>query len=150
MEVVSYVAGEPFSDFPECACPVMGAFLRNWNDSLGDESRQMLRQFVPLLVNSRGTRQVEHKRFALIEDWYFRVYAPAFLDLAKFTELAEEGREKGKAANWAAAGYVAWNAAGAAAWAAAWDAAWDALKPTVLRLQKSALQLVRDCLAITK
>ena len=32
MEAVSYVAGEPWSDKPTCACPVLGAFLRTWND----------------------------------------------------------------------------------------------------------------------
>lgn len=32
MEAVAYLAGEPWSDRPECASPVIGAFLRSWND----------------------------------------------------------------------------------------------------------------------
>ena len=28
MELASMLAGEPFSDRPDCACPVIGAFLR--------------------------------------------------------------------------------------------------------------------------
>ncbi len=34
MEAVSYVAGEPWSDAPQCACPVITAFMVSWNDSL--------------------------------------------------------------------------------------------------------------------
>lgn len=37
LEVVSYVAGEPWSDHPECVCPVLGAFGREWN--VDDEAR---------------------------------------------------------------------------------------------------------------
>ena len=36
MEFVSYIAGEPWSDHPECVSPVIAAFMRNWNDSLND------------------------------------------------------------------------------------------------------------------
>lgn len=39
MEAVAFVSGEPWSDHPECACPVIGAFLRTWNDALPDNQR---------------------------------------------------------------------------------------------------------------
>ena len=39
MEAVAFVAGEPWGDHPECACPIIGAFLRSWNDSLPTENR---------------------------------------------------------------------------------------------------------------
>lgn len=43
MEAVAYVAGEPWSDHPKCACPVLGAFMRAWNDGLPtDEDRTRL------------------------------------------------------------------------------------------------------------
>ena len=29
LEAVAYVAGEPWSDHPKCACPVLGAFMRS-------------------------------------------------------------------------------------------------------------------------
>ncbi|HWC30714.1 MAG TPA: hypothetical protein VG845_11600, partial [Dehalococcoidia bacterium] len=52
MEAVAYVAGEPWSDSPECASPVLGAFLRSWNDTLDDETRQLLKPYVPRLVGT--------------------------------------------------------------------------------------------------
>ena len=36
MEAAAWVAGEPFSDHPQCASKVVGAFLRTWNDTLDD------------------------------------------------------------------------------------------------------------------
>ena len=32
MEAVAFVAGEEWSDHPVCACPVISAFMRAWND----------------------------------------------------------------------------------------------------------------------
>jgi hypothetical protein len=34
MEAVAYISGEPFSDHPACASPILSAFLRRWNDDL--------------------------------------------------------------------------------------------------------------------
>ena len=34
MEAAAFVAGEPWSDHPECTCPVIAAFMRGWNDGL--------------------------------------------------------------------------------------------------------------------
>ena len=42
MELASMLAGEPFSDHPRCACPVIGSFLRAYNDSVDDDRRQDL------------------------------------------------------------------------------------------------------------
>ena len=42
MEAVAYVAGDEWSDHPACACPVISAFLRSWNDALPDEERDWL------------------------------------------------------------------------------------------------------------
>ena len=62
MEAVAWVAGEPWSDSPECASPVLGAFLRSWNDSLPDDDRQDLKRYIPRLVGSRGTAEQEDAR----------------------------------------------------------------------------------------
>jgi hypothetical protein len=140
MEAVAYVAGEPWSDHPECASPVLGAFLRSWNDSLSDEDRQMLKPLIPRLVGTKGSAKVEEKRAWMATDWLARECAPAFLRLAGLTEHAEtlEGlaaltttkrAEKAQpelAAAGDAAGAAAWAAAGAAAGDAAWAAAWAA------------------------
>lgn len=41
MEAAAYLAGEPHSDHPKCVSPVIATFLRNWNDGLPDDQRQM-------------------------------------------------------------------------------------------------------------
>jgi hypothetical protein len=136
MEAVAYVAGEPWSDHPECASPVLGAFLRSWNDSLSDEDRQMLKPLIPRLVGTKASKAVEEKRAWMAADWLARECAPAFLRLAGLTEHAEalEGlaalttawRAEKAQPQLAAAGAAAWDAARVAAWAAARDAARDA------------------------
>ena len=40
MEAVSYIAGEPWSDAPQCACPVITAFLVSWNDALSSNAER--------------------------------------------------------------------------------------------------------------
>jgi hypothetical protein len=92
MEAVSYVAGEPFSDHPECASPVIAAFGRYFNDGLEEVTRQRLLPYVPRLVGSRGTPEVEKRRAWMAVDWLCRVYAPAWLDLAGLSEYAESLR----------------------------------------------------------
>lgn len=54
MEAVAYVAGEPWSDRPMCACPVIAAFLRRWNDCLPDDDRTLL--LAPLIPRVIGTK----------------------------------------------------------------------------------------------
>src|SRR3954463_11060318 len=56
MEVVSMLAGERFSDRPQTACPVIGAFLRAYNDITGDTQRQDLLACASSVV---GTRRQE-------------------------------------------------------------------------------------------
>jgi len=171
MEACAYVAGEPWSDAPQCACPVITAFMVSWNDSLpsdADRDRR-LKPLIPLIVGTRSTPQVEQRRATMAADWLIRVHTPAFLRLAKLDDQAAllvalpeitdflqcpslmpalEAVRKDAAAAWAAA----WDAARAAARDAARDAARaaarDALAPTVARLQDSAVVLVqRMCAA---
>jgi hypothetical protein len=148
MEAVAYVAGEPWSDSPACASPVVSAFLRSWNDALSDADRDRLLPaavWVPRLVGSRGDPATEERRAYLALDWFIRVHAPAWLDLV--TSLASHAEAlralpevvdlvsavasrdvvaAARAAARAAAGDAAWDAARAAARAAAGDAAGDA------------------------
>ena len=76
MEAVAYVAAEPWSDHPECASPVLGAFLRSWNDGLPDADRQMLKPFIPRLVGTAASSAVEEKRAWLIVPWPAASYRP--------------------------------------------------------------------------
>jgi hypothetical protein len=151
MEMVAYVANEPWSDHPACVSPVLGAFLRAWNDGLGDEDRQKLKPYVLRVMDTAGDPEADERRAWMATDWLVRTCAPAFLRLAKLDTEADalaglpelvdkktakaiqptlnEARKKSAAARdaaWAAAGAAAWDAAGAAAWDAAGAAAWDA------------------------
>ncbi len=83
MEAVAWVAGEKHSDQPECACPIIGAFLRDWNDRISDDETRtrLLKPLVPRLVNSKSTVAVELRRSFLALDWLAREQAPAWLSL---------------------------------------------------------------------
>ena len=135
MEAVSYVAGEPWSDKPACACPVLGAFLRTWNDDLSDTDRdRLLRPLVLRLAGSRSTPEVEARRHWLAMDWLVRTHAPTWLRLTPalvphadaLTDLPPIVDAQTAAATIVAARAAAVDAAWDAAVDAAVDAAWDA------------------------
>ena len=152
MEAVAYVAGEPWSDHPTCACPVIASFMRAWNDGLpSDEERtRLLRPWIVRLVGTKSTKAVEQRRADMALDWFVRVQAPAWLDLTEalsshasairalpplHSRAACESAQPVLAAaaqSASAAWDAAWAAARDAAWDAArdaaWDAAWDAVK----------------------
>jgi hypothetical protein len=62
MELSSMLAGEPFSDRPVCACRVIGAVLRGYNDTVEDGARQDLLRFAADVVGTRSTDMIEQKR----------------------------------------------------------------------------------------
>jgi hypothetical protein len=143
MEAVAYIAGEPWSDHPYCACPVIAAFLRSWNDWLPSDADRgrLLKPLVRKLVDTRSTPNVKERRAYLALDWLIRVHTPKWLDLrpelaphAKALRDLEEiadlaaATAAGKitAAAWDAAAAAARDAAADAAGAAAWAAAWAA------------------------
>ena len=147
MELVSYVAGEPWSDSPECTCPVIAVFLRSWNDALPDAERDaLLRPLIPRLIGTKGADALERRRAMMAADWLIRVHTPAWLRLAKLNTQADAlaglpeitnmaqcpslmpalRAARTDAAARAAAGDAARDAAWTAAWDAAGSAAWDA------------------------
>ena len=152
MELIAHLAGEPFSDHPKCVCPVLGAFVRAWNDGLPDDERDaLLKPLLPRLIGTRGSRELGQQRALMAADWLVRVHTPAWLRLAKLDASADalsalpeivafaqipsvrgpiKAAHRDAAAARAAAGVAAWAAAGDVAWDAAWDAAraaaWDA------------------------
>jgi hypothetical protein len=152
MEAVAYLAGERWSDSPQCACPVIASFMRAWNDGLlTDEDRnRLLKPLVPLVVGTRADTATEERRAFMAMDWLIRVHTPAWLDRVEALKphaqalrdletiadaaglVAATGRlrvaQKDAAAARAAASDAAWDAASDAAWDAARAAAMDAAR----------------------
>ena len=56
MELASMLAGEPFSDHPLSVCPVIGSFMRAYNDRIDDRRRQDLFAYAAKVVGSRASR----------------------------------------------------------------------------------------------
>jgi hypothetical protein len=54
MELVSYIAGERWSDHPACTHPVLAALARHVNDSMSDEARPRLAVLVPSMIGLTG------------------------------------------------------------------------------------------------
>jgi hypothetical protein len=62
MELASMLADERFSDRPATVSPVIGAFLRTYNDGIDDQRRQDLYPLASLIVGSAGSRRLERER----------------------------------------------------------------------------------------
>ena len=156
MEAAAFVAGEVWSDSPECVCPVIAAFLRDWNDGLPDDAsrNRLLLPLIPRIINSRSPAAVAKRRSLLCLDWLIRVHTPAWLSLAKLTDDAESLRALPEITNGSDFSLIrsrvdaARAAARDAASDAARDAAREALRPTAALLQESALGLVERMLAL--
>lgn len=157
LEAVAYVAGEPHSAHPRCACPVLCAFGRSINDVLPDDKRQRLIPLVPRIVGTAGDGH-QQGRGLMAADWLIRVYTPTWLRLAGLTAEAESLEGLPRQATWddveaavptlqvakneAIAAYsAAHSAADSAAHSAARSAADSALHPAVDALQDSAIDL---------
>jgi hypothetical protein len=154
LEAVAYVAGEPWSDHPQCVCPVIAAFGRNWNDGLPDDKTRtrILAPLIPRLIGTRSTADIQDRRAFMAADWAIRTYTPIWLRAAGLDDQAASLESLPTLDSVAAcehshtASDAAGDAAGAAAWAAAWAAAraaaGAALAPCVERCQRSALELL--------
>ena len=144
MEAAAYIAREPWSDHPECVCPVIGVFMRAWNDGLPDTDRTaILLPLVAKTINTRGSGSLAERRSLMAADWLVRTHTVAWLRLAGLTTQADAlaslpeitsmaqvpsilGPIKAVRKDADAAGDAARDAAGDAARDAAGDAAWDA------------------------
>lgn len=68
VEFASLLAGEEFSDRPQCVCPVIAAFLRGWNDRAAYADRHRLWRYTRRIVGSRaGPRVTRERREACLE-----------------------------------------------------------------------------------
>jgi hypothetical protein len=81
MEMVAWLAGEAHSDEPMCACPVLTALVRAWNDAMSDQARNLyLRPLVPMMVQTRSTRGVENVRGLMAVDCLVRRLMPTWME----------------------------------------------------------------------
>ncbi len=68
MELASMLAGEPFSDHSASVCPVIGAFLRSYNDHVDDARRQGLYGCAARVLGSADPA-AERRRAAICLRW---------------------------------------------------------------------------------
>lgn len=94
MELVSYLANEPWSDRPQCACPILTEYTICINDRFNDEHRQLLKPIIPLLLNSRvDDDKIKIARKQLIMWRNVTALYPLILDECKMPELADKLRK---------------------------------------------------------
>jgi hypothetical protein len=74
MELASMLAGEPFTDHPVSVCPVIGSFLRAYNDSIDDGRRQALYEYASRVVGSRGPQRTQQARAERLARWADEMY----------------------------------------------------------------------------
>jgi hypothetical protein len=58
MEFASYLAGEPWSDSPQCTDPLLAHLARAVNDQLGDARRDEIAPDIPRVIGLRGDHRV--------------------------------------------------------------------------------------------
>ena len=75
MELSSMLAGEPFTDHPSSVCPVIGSFLRSYNDAIDEQRRQSLYEFASKVVGSRGSTRVQEARAERLARWAEEMYS---------------------------------------------------------------------------
>lgn len=90
MECVAFIAGEPHSDAPQCASPVVAELARVINDSAFDEGRQMLLRRILQIATSRGTPEQEHARFGRLTDFVVREHLVALFNDASLPDFATQ------------------------------------------------------------
>jgi hypothetical protein len=69
MELASMLAREPFTDHPASVCPVIGSFMRAYNDSVDDRRRQDLYAYASMVVDSRTSADVQRTRAEFLTAW---------------------------------------------------------------------------------
>ena len=121
MEMVSFLAGEEWSDMPPCSSPVVAKFCQVINDRFDQEFRDKLQAYVPRLISTVSPEH-DQERAVYLAWQAVTVFAPIALDTAGLGREAAKLRTFDKSKGLNAAGDAA-RAAGDAARAAAWAAA---------------------------
>lgn len=76
MEYISFLAGEHFSDTPECTDPVLASLARSFNDSITDQDRHLMLPFIPRLLGSSLTHLAEIPVYTHLRVWLLRKTLP--------------------------------------------------------------------------
>src|SRR5690348_12483283 len=79
-EAVAWLAGEEWTDEPACMSPVIASFTMSWNDTpgeAGERIRARLKTYIPRLIGTRASADVEDRRAWMAFDWLIRVQTPA-------------------------------------------------------------------------
>ena len=126
MECVAYLAGEPHSDRPACASPVITELAIWLNDSFRSDDDARQKAFEPIsplrIIGTRASDEIEQQRAYMAADFAVRFVCPRVLDRAGFHDHANTLRNLSVIDCGAAAGAAA-SAARAAADATARAAA---------------------------
>lgn len=80
MECVAYLMGEPHTDAPACACPVITTFVNYLNDTLPPDRRAELLSRLLAIAGSKSSETVETQRFEALADYMLRKVLPACLE----------------------------------------------------------------------
>ena len=90
MEAAAYVAGESWSDHPECVDRVISDVMISKNDSLPSdaERNRLLRPLIPRIVGTRGSAELSERRAWLVIDWALRQALPLLLRMLKMEKEA--------------------------------------------------------------
>ena len=70
------LAGEPFTDRPECVCPVIAEFLRTYNDEVDEQRRRELYDYASQAVGTRAGNDIERLRANMCLRWWARLDKP--------------------------------------------------------------------------
>lgn len=88
MEAVAWLAGEPHSDHPACASPVLAAYVRRLNDSMRDDQRQKLKPYLAKLIGSAAPA-LDAERTRVLAWAALTEFAPAGLRTIGLVEHAD-------------------------------------------------------------
>jgi hypothetical protein len=77
MELSSMLAGEPFTDSPQCVCPVIAEFLRTYNDEVDERRRLDLYRYASEAVGTHaGGHDIESLRADMCLRWWASMDKP--------------------------------------------------------------------------
>ena len=94
MELASMLAGESFTDHPASVCPVIGSFLRAYNDSVGNDRRQDLYAYAARVVGSRDSAAVQRARADRLATWAMQMRKRRWTRLILPARLRAIGAER--------------------------------------------------------
>lgn len=87
MDAVNWLVHGEHGDQPQCACPVIRAYIIPGNDAMPYDVRQRLLDYLPRIAGSRSQAH-ETERMRVVVLGALRIFVPRTLDAAGFHSLA--------------------------------------------------------------